>query len=140
MIKEFPIYEINTDGDIRNISTGKNISKALDYQGYYKVCLVKDKGKHTKNVYVHRLLALTYITNEDNKPVVDHINRIRTDNNLSNLRWATLNENTQNRGDNKRTGMYFNSKISVWEIYVDNYIIGSYIEINEAFDKLKASL
>lgn len=41
-----------------------------------------------KEYRVHRLIAETFIDNPDAKPTVDHINRIRDDNRLCNLRWA----------------------------------------------------
>lgn len=46
---------------------------------------------------VHRIIATTYIPNPENKEIVDHINRIRSDNRLENLRWATARENVNNR-------------------------------------------
>ena len=49
------------------------------------------------NVYpVHRLVAETYIPNPDKKPTVDHINRVRDDNRVANLRWATHSEQVEN--------------------------------------------
>ena len=49
---------------------------------------------------VHRLLGLTFIHNDDpeNKPEIDHINRIRTDNRLENLKWADRSEQNLNQG------------------------------------------
>jgi hypothetical protein len=41
---------------------------------------------------------MAFIPNTENKPTVDHINRIRTDNRIENLRWATLMEQSTNRG------------------------------------------
>lgn len=45
---------------------------------------------------LHRLVAETFLPNYENKPTVDHIDRVRDNNNLSNLRWATLAEQRQN--------------------------------------------
>lgn len=49
-----------------------------------------------KHYRVHRLIAETFIPNPDNKPTVDHINRIRDDNRVENLRWATMSEQQDN--------------------------------------------
>lgn len=45
---------------------------------------------------VHRLVALAFIPNPDNKQFVDHIDTNRLNNNVSNLRWTTISENANN--------------------------------------------
>ena len=62
--------------------------------GYLSVGLYKD-GK-IKMYLVHRLVAQAFIPNSNNKPFIDHINTIRTDNRVENLRWVTSKENMNN--------------------------------------------
>ena len=47
--------------------------------------------------YKHQILARQFIENPDNLPEIDHINRIRTDNRLENLRWVSHSENQKNK-------------------------------------------
>lgn len=54
-------------------------------------------GQRKKKLRVHRIVAETFIPNPENKSEVDHINRIRNDNRVENLRWVTREENLQNR-------------------------------------------
>lgn len=58
------------------------------------VSLVGVTGKKVKKV--HRLVATTFIDNPENKKNVDHINNLKTDNRLINLRFATTSDNAQN--------------------------------------------
>lgn len=58
---------------------------------YYLVSLTKENNR--RSIAVHRLVALTYIPNPDNKPQVNHINWIKTDNRVENLEWCTALEN-----------------------------------------------
>ena len=58
--------------------------------GYMRVMINK------KEYRVHRLIAETFLDNPENKPTVDHINRIKTDNRLCNLRWATPHDQIEN--------------------------------------------
>lgn len=60
--------------------------------GYRKVKIGKKKYS------VHRLIAEAFLDNPENKPTVDHINRIRDDNRVENLRWATMSEQLENNG------------------------------------------
>ena len=69
----------------------REVKPCKDKNGYVVVSLCKN-GKQ-KFFKVHRLLALAFIPNPENKTDVDHINGIRDDNRLENLRWLTHKEN-----------------------------------------------
>ena len=97
-IKGFENYIIYEDGLIYNEKRNRFMKELKESNGYMRVKLSKD-GKQ-KNFYVHRLIALTFIPNPDNKKCIDHINRIRDDNRIENLRWATYKENNQNMSSN----------------------------------------
>ena len=64
-------------------------------KGYWRVRLIKNSSY--KYFFVHRLLAEAFIPNIDNKPTVDHIDRNRLNNDLSNLRWADRKEQNNKR-------------------------------------------
>ena len=60
-------------------------------QGYLRVNL--SKNKISKSYSVHRLVAIHFIPNPFNKPQVNHLNGIKNDNRIVNLKWATQSEN-----------------------------------------------
>ena len=92
-IEGFENYIIFEDGLIYNEKFDRFMKEKND-DGYMRVGLCKD-GKE-KRFSIHRLIALAFIPNPLNKPCIDHINRIRDDNRIENLRWATYSENNQN--------------------------------------------
>lgn len=97
-MKDIPGYEgyyaATEDGQIWSYRSNKFLKQTLDPYGYYKVSF--SINNQIKTYFVHRLIALTYIPNLENKETVDHIDRNRTNNNISNLRWATSKEQAQN--------------------------------------------
>ena len=71
----------------------KLLRQAIDNKGYYRVKLQKDRNKETRKV--HRLVAEAFLGDIYNKEV-DHINTIKTDNRVENLRIVTSKENSNN--------------------------------------------
>jgi hypothetical protein len=93
-------YEISNDSLVKSHAfKGRIIKQYINVYGYPFVVLWKNNKRKTHKV--HRLVAKAFIPNPENKPYVDHINRIRHDNRLENLRWATHSENMINTGMRK---------------------------------------
>lgn len=101
-------YHVTKNGKVFSVNyrhTGKieESKYFISKNGYRYVILYKDGKK--KLAQVARLLALAYIPNPENKPTVDHINRIRSDDRVENLRWATHKEQNNNRREVKNNKM-----------------------------------
>ena len=107
-IKDYPNYLIFRNGAVLSKGFDKfhpprflkhNINKTT---GYYYVNLYKDKKPRPH--YIHRLIGCHFIPNPENKRCIDHKDRNKLNNSLTNLRWATCSENVINTGirsDNK---------------------------------------
>ena len=61
--------------------------------GYLKVALYSKTFPKGKKFYIHRLLALVFIPNPDNLEVVNHLDKDRSNNTITNLEWCTRSEN-----------------------------------------------
>lgn len=86
----FSDYEMSTEGNIRNIKTGRILKTTINEKGYERVCLRKDKKQYIRSV--HRLIADTFIDGDHSDMNVTHKNDIRTDNRIENLEYATRSE------------------------------------------------
>lgn len=104
-------YEISSLGRVRSVSRvillgnnrkhnlkGRILKTRVNDRGYVYVGLSKE-GKR-KSLRVHRLVAEAFLKNPFNKPQINHINEIKTDNTISNLEWVTQEEN-MNHGTRK---------------------------------------
>lgn len=101
------LYKISSLGKLKRCNKtyfcGNNTKRVLEEReiigdkdsfGHVRVTLYKNGTK--KRIFLHRLIAESFIPNSENKPEIDHINAIPDDNRVENLRWVTHQENLNN--------------------------------------------
>lgn len=87
-------YFISNQGNVKSLK-GKQprlLKQKTDSDGYKRVALSNGTGK-LKHFGVHRLVAIHFIENTDGKPVVNHLDGDKSNNDFTNLEWATISEN-----------------------------------------------
>lgn len=103
LIPGFDNYAISNKGRLKNVKNGKMLKLQISPHGYHN-CVVSQNGIK-KNLRIHRLVAILFIKNEENKPYVNHIDGNKLNNEISNLEWCTAKENDTHARKNKlKTG------------------------------------
>lgn len=122
-VKDFEgLYQVSNLGRIRSYfreGTKGGIIKQFIINRYPKVHIFKDGvGKF---IYTHRLVALAFIPNPENKLQINHINGNKYDNRAINLEWATSQENLQHAID---TGLRHFKKVGQFKngVLIKEYI------------------
>lgn len=87
------IYSISNTGSLKSNKTGKYKKGVYDKDGYVRYHLY-NKGKQ-KAIHAHRLVLTAFKGVISDKTLVDHIDGVRDNNNLDNLRWCTVTENNR---------------------------------------------
>jgi len=96
-VNEFPNYEVSTLGRVKNITTDKILKNNIK-SGYCNIALTNNATK--KTCKVHRLVALAFIENPENKLDVNHKDKNKLNNHITNLEWMTRTENNVHRCQN----------------------------------------
>ena len=128
-VKSLPRLVKNHYGFLKNLKE-KILKNHISKTGYYVVDLKCNYKR--KTFKIHRLIAIHFIDNKENKGFVNHINGIKIDNNINNLEWCTIKENNyhaQVTGLKNDSGVNNSkSKININDV---NFIRNSTLKLKE---------
>jgi len=120
------LYQVSNLGNIKSLNykkSGKSFNLKLNKasNGYLTVSLCKNKIK--KTFTIHNLVAISFLNHNPNGfkgLVIDHINDIKIDNRLVNLRLLTQRQNTskKSKGSSKYIGVSFCKKRKLWTVSI----------------------
>ena len=98
------LYKVSSTGRVKHVAFIRDgvrkcrfpeymLSAKPNSHGYIQYHL--SKNGRVKAYQAHRLVAMAFISNPANKPVINHRNGVKTDNRVENLEWSTVSENTK---------------------------------------------
>ena len=127
-------YYITNDGKCYNSNTGNYLKGQVNHKnGYLSYNLTLPDGRK-KRCYAHRLVAIAYIENKDNKKEVNHIDGNKLNNCMDNLEWVSSSENKQHALENELRK--FNH---VFCFSKDKKLVAEYLNIADAAAAAKIS-
>ena len=95
------LYQVSSRGEVKSFqSAEQKILKQRNHKGYNIINL--SKAGRRKTFSVARLVAMAFIPNPDDKPQVNHIDEVKTNNHVNNLEWATPKENSNHGTRNRK--------------------------------------
>lgn len=129
VIKEYPLYSVSNKGRVMKNSTRKVMKPSKKPNGYMQINLFTCDGRRKKE-YIHRLVALTFISNDAKLPEVNHIDGQRNNNVLENLEWVTRRENIEKSSIRKRIRVRKKK----------GEFVGDYLSVSDACEALGLTL
>ena len=141
IINDTTNYEISNSGRVRNIKTGRILKGRLSKSGYLQVNLTMKETLKQKNYYIHRLVAIYFIENPENKREVNHKDGDKINNHVENLEWVTSSENQKhkhsilkkNKTSQKRIGKFDKN-----DVLLEEY--PSILEAAKSFGKSRVNI
>lgn len=143
-------YIVDIMSNIYNKKTGKKLVPILSSGGYYRVQLTTKKY-HAKSYSVHRITAIAFIPNPENKPDVNHKDGKKYHNYATNLEWVTKSENIihaynnnlkiKPKGEiNPKAKLSYDDVEKIWKIITDKNNDLSFKEIGDLFHVSKSTI
>lgn len=156
--EKYPRYSVSRSGSIRYDGAfvksrngskywrkGRILVKIAHHSGY-EIVRIGGDGVF-KNVSVHRLVAIAFIPNPENKPQVNHKNGVKNDNQVDNLEWVTQKENGEHANHviktYKKGEAHFKSKITeddARDIRALDFYGATYLAIGAVYDLSKSAV
>lgn len=120
-------------GTIRNIKRGSVVKSHIDAHGYMSCTLrhIGEKKSHT--IKIHRVIALAFIPNPNNYPIINHKDGNKLNNSIENLEWCTYQHNIQHSFDNglqTPSGQILegNDYVKIFAMYKSGYLYKEMVE------------
>lgn len=140
-------YEVSNLGNVRSVNRtisysdgrsryeeGKTLKFVKNKRGYFSAAIYYDKNR--RYMYVHRLVAMAFIPNPENKRTINHKDGIKTNNCVDNLEWSTDSENAihafKNNLRHMGSGAENHTSIPVIQMSMDGGYITEHVNIREA--------
>ena len=125
------LYEVSSEGIVRNLKTGRILKPFYNTKGYVMVNLTSANNDKTKKL-VHRLVAQSFIPNNDqSKTLINHKDENKRNNSVANLEWCTYKYNANYGTRNERVAKGNSKPIQQLDMKT-GLIIATYPSIKEA--------